>query len=52
MALYLIPRRLETTDVRIVHTLHVEIIVEARDAIADQVAVAFAYTALSLQLIG
>ena len=37
MALILISRALEGMEVRIVHTLHDEIIVEVRDAIEDQV---------------
>jgi DNA polymerase I-like protein with 3'-5' exonuclease and polymerase domains len=37
LALYLISRGLEGIDARIVHTQHDEIIVEARDAIGDQV---------------
>ena len=37
LALYLISRALEEVDVRIVHTLHDEIIVEARDGEEDQV---------------
>jgi len=36
-ALYLIPRVLEGTDARIVHTLHDEIVIEAGDAIEDRV---------------
>jgi DNA polymerase I-like protein with 3'-5' exonuclease and polymerase domains len=39
LALYLISRGLEGTDARIVHTQYGEIIVEARDAIEDQVKV-------------
>jgi DNA polymerase I-like protein with 3'-5' exonuclease and polymerase domains len=37
LALCLISRGLEWVDARIVHTLHDERIVEARDAIEDQV---------------
>ena len=37
LTLYLIYRGLEGMDARVVHTQHDEIIVEARDAIADQV---------------
>jgi len=37
LALYLISRGLEGVDARIVHILHDEIIVEARDGIEDQV---------------
>ena len=37
LALYLISRRLQGVDARIVHTQHDEIIVEARDGIEDQV---------------
>jgi DNA polymerase I-like protein with 3'-5' exonuclease and polymerase domains len=37
LALYLISGRLEGVDARVVHTLHDEIMVEARDGIEDQV---------------
>jgi DNA polymerase I len=37
LAQYLISRGLEGVDAHIVHTQHDEIIIEARDAIADQV---------------
>jgi len=37
LALYLISRGLEGVDAPIVHTLHDEVIIEARDAIMDQV---------------
>jgi len=37
LALYLISRGLEGVDARIVHILHDEIVVEARDGIEDQV---------------
>ena len=37
LALYHISRGLQRGDARIVHTLHDEIVVEARDAIEDQV---------------
>ena len=37
LVLYLISRALERVDASIVHTQHDEIIVEARDAIEDQV---------------